>query len=198
MIRGGSRRCPRRCCGSRGPGRRTTSRRSSLPSPLDGRRLWLAGIGGAGMSAYAVLARTWGAEVAGWDRVRTASLDQLAGIEVGIAADPPKPPKGWEVFVSTAFAGRVPGKSRAELLAELVSLRDAIVVAGAHGKTTTSAMIAFCLERLGHDPAWLIGAEIPQLGGNAGPGAGGLVGEGDEADRPIASPRPRVAGLTHL
>jgi UDP-N-acetylmuramate--alanine ligase len=169
-----------------------------LPSPLDGRRLWLAGIGGAGMSAYAVLARTWGAEVAGWDRVRTAYLDQLDGIEVEIAADPPKPPKGWEVFVSTAFAGRVPGKSRAELLAELVSLRDAIVVAGAHGKTTTSAMIAFCLERLGHDPAWLIGAEVPQLGGNAGTGSGLLVVEGDESDRTIAALAPRIAIVTNV
>src|SRR5213079_1903986 len=198
MIRGGSRRCPKRCCGSRGPGRRTTSRRSSLPSPLDGRRLWLAGIGGAGMSAYAVLARTWGAEVAGWDRVRTPYLDQLGGIEVEISADPPKPPKGWEVFVSTAFAGRVPGKSRAELLAELVSLRDAIVVAGAHGKTTTAGMIAFCLQRLGRDPAWLIGAEVPQLGGNAGTGSGWLVVEGDESDRTIASLRPKVAVVTNI
>src|SRR5213079_1382420 len=133
MIRGGSRRCPKRCCGSRGPGRRTTSRRSSLPSPLDGRRLWIAGIGGAGMSAYAVLARDWGAEVRGWDRARTPYLAHLDGIEVEIADEPPSPPDGWEVYVSSAYADRVPGKSRAELLAELVSLRDSIVVAGAHG-----------------------------------------------------------------
>jgi UDP-N-acetylmuramate--alanine ligase len=169
-----------------------------LPSPLEGRRLWLVGIGGAGMSAYAVLARAWGAEVAGWDRVRTPYLDQLSGIELDISADPPMPPDGAEVFVSTAFAGRVPGKSRAELLAELVSLRDAIVVAGAHGKTTTSGMIAYCLERLGHDPAWLIGAEIPQLGGNAGTGSGPLVVEGDESDRTIAALTPRIAVVTNV
>jgi UDP-N-acetylmuramate--alanine ligase len=169
-----------------------------LPSPLEGRKLWLAGIGGAGMSAYAALARAWGAEVRGWDRVRTPYLDQLDPIEVEISAEPPAPPDGWEVFVSTAFAGRVPGKSRAELLAELVSLRDAIVVAGAHGKTTTSGMIAFCLARLGGDPAWLIGADIPQLGGNAGTGAGWLVVEGDESDRTIASLRPSVAVVTNI
>jgi UDP-N-acetylmuramate--alanine ligase len=169
-----------------------------LPSPLEGRKLWLAGIGGAGMSAYAALARAWGAEVRGWDRVRTPYLDRLRELEVEISDDPPTPPADWEVFVSTAFAARVPGRSRAELLAELVSLRDAIVVAGAHGKTTTSAMIAFCLERLGRDPAWLIGADIPQLGGNAGTGGGWLVVEGDESDRTIAALEPRVAVVTNI
>ncbi|MGZ8793619.1 MAG: UDP-N-acetylmuramate--L-alanine ligase, partial [Gaiellaceae bacterium] len=99
------------------------------------------------MSAYASLARAWGAEVRGWDRVQTPYLEQLEGIDVEISDEPSRPPEGWEAFVSTAFAGRVPGKTRAELLAELVSLRDSIVVAGAHGKTTTSGMIAFCLER---------------------------------------------------
>jgi UDP-N-acetylmuramate--alanine ligase len=169
-----------------------------LPSPLDGRRLWIAGIGGAGMSAYAVLARAWGAEVRGWDRVRTPYLGQLEGIDIEISDEPPQPPEGWDVFVSTAFAGRVPGKTRAALLAELVSLRESIVVAGAHGKTTTSGMIAFCLERLGRDPAWLIGADIPQLGGNAGTGAGWLVVEGDESDRTVAELRPRVAVVTNV
>ena len=150
------------------------------------------------MSAYALLARAWGAEVRGWDRVRTPYLEQLEGIDVEISDEPSRPPDGWEAFVSTAFAGRVPGKTRAELLAELVSLRDSIVVAGAHGKTTTSGMIAFCLERLGRDPAWLIGADIPQLGGNAGTGEGWLVVEGDESDRTIAGLRPRVAVVTNV
>jgi UDP-N-acetylmuramate--alanine ligase len=169
-----------------------------LPSPFEGRRMWIAGIGGAGMSGYALLAQAWGAEVRGWDRVRTAYLDRLDGIEVEISPDPPQPPSGWEVYVSTAFAERVPGRTRAELLSELVSLRDTIVVAGAHGKTTTSAMIAFCLERLGHDPAWLIGGDVPQLGGNAGTGSGLLVVEGDESDRTIASLRPLIAVVTNV
>jgi UDP-N-acetylmuramate--alanine ligase len=169
-----------------------------LRSPLDGRRLWIAGIGGAGMSAYAALARAWGAEVRGWDRVRTPYLDHLGGIDVTIADEPPEPPAGWEVFVSSAFGDRVVGRTRAELLAELVSLRDSVVVAGAHGKTTTAGMIAFCLERLGRQPAWLIGAEIPQLGGNAGTGSGWLVVEGDESDRTIASLRPALAVVTNV
>ena len=169
-----------------------------MPSPLEGRRLWLAGIGGAGMSAYALLARAWGAEVRGWDRVATPYLAHLEGIEVDLSEEPPAPPEGWEAFVSSAFADRIEGKSRAELLAELVSLRDSIVVAGAHGKTTTSGMIAYCLERLGLDPAWLIGADIPQLGGNAGTGAGWLVVEGDESDRTVAALGPRIAVLTNV
>jgi UDP-N-acetylmuramate--alanine ligase len=169
-----------------------------LRSPLEGRRLWLAGIGGAGMSGYALLARAWGAEVRGWDRVRTPYLDHLEGIEVDISEQPPTPPQGWEPYVSSAFAGRVAGRSRAELLAELVAQRDTIVVAGAHGKTTTTGMIAFCLERLGHDPAWLVGADIPQLGGNAGAGEGWLVVEGDESDRTIASLRPRIGIVTNV
>jgi UDP-N-acetylmuramate--alanine ligase len=169
-----------------------------LPSPLEGRRWWLAGIGGAGMSGYALLAQAWGAQVRGWDRVLTPYLDRLHGIEVEISDEPSPPPEGWEPYVSSAFAGRVAGKSRAELLAELVSLRDAIVVAGAHGKTTTAGMIAFCLQRLGRDPAWLIGGDVPQLGGNAGTGAGWLVVEGDESDRTIAALRPRIAIVTNV
>jgi len=172
---------------------------SSSPSqPLAGRRIWIAGIGGAGMSGYALLARAWGAEVAGWDRVETPYLRHLEGIAVEISPEPPEPPDGWEVYVSTAFAGRVAGRPRADLLAELVSLRRSIVVAGAHGKTTTSAMIAFCLDRLGLDPAFLIGGDVPQLGGNARAGEGWLVVEGDESDRSVAALRPEIAVLLNV
>ena len=169
-----------------------------MPSPLEGRRIWIAGIGGAGMSGYALLAQAWGAEVRGWDRVHTPYLERLSGIDVEICDEPPTPPHGWEAYVSTAFADRVEGRSRAELLAELVSLREAIVVAGAHGKTTTAGMVAFCLARLGRDPAWLIGGDVPQLGGNAGAGSGWLVVEGDESDRTIAALRPRIAVVTNV
>jgi UDP-N-acetylmuramate--alanine ligase len=150
------------------------------------------------MSGYATVARAWGAEVRGWDRVRTPYLEHLEGIEIEISPEPPSPPDGWEPVVSTAFAGLVEGKSRAEFLAELVGLRDAIVVAGAHGKTTTTAMIAFCLQRLGGDPAYLVGGEVPQLGGNAGAGQGWLVVEGDESDRTIERLRPKIAVLTNV
>jgi UDP-N-acetylmuramate--alanine ligase len=171
---------------------------SSLLQPLTDRRIWIAGIGGAGMSAYALLAHAWGAEVAGWDRVSTPYLAHLEGIDITIAPDPPAPPAGWEVYVSTAYAGRIDGRPRADLLAELVSLRSTIVVAGAHGKTTTSGMIAFCLDRLGLDPAFLIGGDIPQLGGNARAGGGLLVVEGDESDRSVAALRPDIAVLLNV
>ncbi|HYZ18244.1 MAG TPA: cyanophycin synthetase [Gaiellaceae bacterium] len=167
---------------------------------LGDRRLWFVGIGGAGLSGYAVLAKAWGAEVAGWDRVETPYLEHVraTGIPVTIEAEPAAAPDSFEAVVSTAFAGRVPGRTRAELLAELVSLQDSIVVAGAHGKTTTAAMIAFVLDRLGQDPAFLIGGDVPQLGGNARAGSGWLVAEGDESDRTIEHLRPKIAVVTNV
>ena len=168
-----------------------------MQRPLAGRRLWFVGVGGAGLSGYALLAHAWGAEVAGWDRVETPYLANVraAGIDVSIAPEPVVP-QGWEAVVSSAFA--VPGKTRAELLAELVLLQRSIVVAGAHGKTTTTAMIAFVLDRLGLDPSFLIGGEIPQLGGNARAGEGWLVVEGDESDRTISALRPEIAVVLNV
>jgi UDP-N-acetylmuramate--alanine ligase len=165
--------------------------------PLAGRKLWFVGIGGAGLSAYAQLARAWGATVGGWDRVETPYLAPLRDVELRIS-DEPGAPAGWEVVVSSAYAGRVDGKPRAELLAELVSFRRAIVVAGAHGKTTTTAMIAFCLDRLGLDPAFVVGGDVPQLGGNARAGGGWLVVEGDESDRSVAALRPEIGVLLNV
>ena len=163
---------------------------------LEGRRLWFVGIGGAGLSSYAFLSRAWGAEVGGWDRVQTPYLRRLDGVRVEIAPEPVVP-EGWEAVVSSAYPG-VTGTSRAEFLAELVSLRPSIVVAGAHGKTTTTGMIAFTLAELGRDPAWLIGGEIAQLGGNAGAGEGWLVVEGDESDRTVEQLRPEIAVVTNV
>jgi UDP-N-acetylmuramate--alanine ligase len=164
--------------------------------PLDGRRLWFVGIGGAGLSAYAQLARSWGAEVGGWDRVQTPYLAALDGIEVRVSPEP-SVPDGWEAVVSSAYPG-VPGRSRAELLAELVGLRRSIVVAGSHGKGTTAAMIAFALHETGGDPAWLIGAPVPQLGSNAGAGEGWLVVEGDESDRTVFGLPAEIAVITNV
>jgi UDP-N-acetylmuramate--alanine ligase len=152
------------------------------------------------MSGYAILANAWGAEVSGWDKRETPYLAgvRAAGIPVEISDGPPVVPPDAEAFVSTAFAGRVEGASRAELLAELVGLADSIVVAGAHGKTTTTAMIAFVLDRLGRDPSFLIGGQIPQLGGNARAGSGWLVVEGDESDRSLFSLPATVAVVTNV
>jgi len=166
--------------------------------PLEGRRIWLVGIGGSGLSAYGLLAHAWGAEVGGWDRNETPYLSALrtAAIEIRVSPEPEVPDE-WEVFVSSAYPS-VPGRPRAELLAELVSVGDSIVVAGAHGKTTTAAMIAFALRETGRDPSWIVGGEVPQLGANAGAGTGWLVVEGDESDRSVWSLRPRVAVLLNV
>jgi UDP-N-acetylmuramate--alanine ligase len=163
---------------------------------LDGRRIWFVGIGGAGLSAYAAIASAWGAEVGGWDRVDTPYLEHVRELEIVIAPEPVVP-DGWEIVVSSAYPA-VAGIPRAHFLAELVSLRASIVVAGAHGKTTTSGMIAFVLDRLGLDPAFAIGGEIPQLGGNARGGEGWFVVEGDESDRTVASLRPKIAVVLNV
>ena len=164
---------------------------------LRGRRLYFVGIGGSGMAAYANMARALGAEVRGWDARDTIFLGSLEGIDVDLGGEP-TPPDGWETIVSTAHQQRIAGTSRAAFLAELVAAQPAIVVGGAHGKTTTSAMIAFVLEETGRDPAWIIGGIVPQLGGNAGVGAGWLVVEGDESDRSIGSLAPQIAVVTNI
>jgi len=163
---------------------------------MTGRRLWFVGIGGAGLSAYAQLARAWGAEVGGWDRVRTPYLEALADATIEISPEP-RVPDGWEAVVSSAYP-HVPGLRRSEFLSELVSTRPSIAVAGSHGKGTTAAMIAFVLRETGRDPAWLIGAPVPQLGSNAGFGAGYLVVEADESDRTAFALAPEIAVITNL
>jgi UDP-N-acetylmuramate--alanine ligase len=165
--------------------------------PFTGRRFYFVGIGGAGLSAYANFAREWGADVRGWDARNTIFLEALDDIDVDIGGEP-APPDGYEVVVSTAHVGRAEGRSRAEFLGELVSHRRSIVVAGAHGKTTTTAMIAYVLRELGQDPSWIVGGVVPQLGGNAGVGTGWLVVEGDESDRSVALLRPEIAVVTNV
>ena len=163
---------------------------------MNGRRLWFVGIGGAGLSAYAQLARAWGAEVGGWDRVRTPYLEPLADVPVEISPEPVVP-KGWEAVVSSAYPA-VLGLRRREFLRELVAARPTIAVAGSHGKGTTAAMIAFVLRETGRDPAWLIGAPVPQLGSNAGFGGGHLVVEADESDRTAFALPAEIAVVTNL
>jgi UDP-N-acetylmuramate--alanine ligase len=175
---------------------------------LAGRRLWFVGICGDGMSALALLAAGLGAEVSGSDvrRSRFSPLLDEAGIEVVIGEQRAENvPAGAEVVYSSAVPRDNPEVAaaeravrRGELLARIVSDRPSIVVGGTHGKTTTAAMIAFCLQELGRDPAFVLGTEVPQLGGNARAGEGWFVTEGDEADRSIELLEPTIAVLTNV
>src|SRR4051794_36530470 len=156
------------------------------------------------MSALALVAHEWGAEVGGSDRASSSYVERLeaAGIPVAIGHDAANVPEGAEVIVSSAIAVDNPEvsrarvkKKRAELLAELVELRPSIVVAGAHGKTTTTAMIAFVLDRLGRDPSFLIGGGgPPPRGEGRGGGGGGGRGRGGGGRKGFSAAPPGARG----
>jgi UDP-N-acetylmuramate--alanine ligase len=176
------------------------------------RRFHMIGIGGAGMSALATVAYAWGAEVSGCDRALSTYVDRLMrfGIPIEAGHDPSHLEEGMEVVVSSAIAADDPELRaardlglrrlhRAELLAEMVASRRSVCVAGAHGKTTVTGMIAYAAVELGLDPTYLIGGEVPQLGGNAGPGGGRLLlAEADESDGSLALLRPRIAVVLNV
>ena len=124
-------------------------------------------------------------------------METLEGVEVDVGGEP-TPPPGFEIVISAAHVHRAAGRSRAEFLAELVALRRSIVVGGAHGKSTTAAMIAYVLRELGEEPAFIVGGVVPQLGGNAAAGEGWLIVEGDESDRSIGLLRPEIAVVTNV
>ena len=158
-----------------------------------GRRIHLIGIGGAGMSGYARVCRQLGADVSGSDREDSAKLEQLRaeGIAVFAGHRADQVPDGADVFYSTAIpadnperAGASNAKPRAELLRELSSLKRTIAIAGAHGKTTTSAMTTHILRECGMHPSYMIGGELRSTGQHADWTDGEwLVVEADESDR---------------
>jgi UDP-N-acetylmuramate--alanine ligase len=176
------------------------------------RRLHMVGIGGAGMSALAAVAYAWGADVDGCDTAESAYTRRLErfGVRVAVGHDRAHLEDGMDIVVSSAvpadadevLEARVRGLPvlhRAELLAEMVAARRSICVGGAHGKTTTTAMIAYAATQLGLDPTWLVGGDVPQLGGNAGPGGGDLlVAEADESDGSCSLLHPRIALVTNI
>jgi UDP-N-acetylmuramate--alanine ligase len=182
--------------------------------PWAGRRLHLIGLGGAGMSGYARVAAQLGARVSGSDRADSPALRALEplGIEVHVGHDAANVPSGdgVEVVHSTAIppdnperaAARergLPDHPRADLLAELSLLKRTIAVAGAHGKTTTSSMVAHVLLRAGLAPAYLIGGELTTTGRNADWGDGDwLVVEADESDRSMLALHVDIAVVTNV
>ena len=176
----------------------------STDKPWAGRRLHFVGVGGAGMSGLALVARALGAEVTGSDRAPDSPYLRRAGFAVSAGHDAGNVPAGAEVVVSSAIAPDNPERQagrelhRADLLGELTRLRPTIAVTGTHGKTTTSSMIVHALRGCGLDPGYLIGGEVRSTGSNAGWGTGEwLVVEADESDRSLLKLAPRVAVLTN-
>jgi len=176
------------------------------------RRVHLVGIGGIHMSAIAHVLLAWGHQVSGSD-LKLSSLtgrlqDQGATICEGHAADHLA---DAELVVYTAAAQPdnpelteakrrgLPLLQRAEMIARLLEGRQAIAVAGSHGKTTTTALIAFMLQEAGCDPTFLVGGEIIGLDTNARAGRGDhIVVEADEFAGAFLHYRPQVAVVTNI
>ncbi len=177
-----------------------------------GRKLHFVGIGGAGMSGLALVARTLGAQVTGSDRATGSSNAprlRSAGIEPAVGHDAANVPADAEVVVSTAIPPDNPERAvardrgqrelhRAQLLGELTRLRRTVAVSGTHGKTTTSSMVVHSLRGAGMDPSYLVGGEVRSTGTNAAWGTGEwLVVEADESDRSLLELSPDIAVLTN-
>jgi UDP-N-acetylmuramate--alanine ligase len=176
------------------------------------RHVHFVGIGGIGMSGIAELLRNLGYEVSGSDVRRSDVTDRLArlGVRVAIGHDAGNVGEADVVVVSSAIPRanpeiaharmrHVPVIPRAEMLAELMRLRFGIAVAGAHGKTTTTSMLALTLERAGLDPTAVIGGRLSAFGGNARLGRGEyMVAEADESDRSFLKLSPSIAVITNI
>jgi UDP-N-acetylmuramate--alanine ligase len=183
-----------------------------LTAPFAGRAFHFIGIGGAGMSGLALVARELGASVTGSDQAESSYCERLraAGIEPAIGHDPANLPEGADVVVSTAIpednpelaAARAAGARilhRGQLLGELSRMKRTIAVSGTHGKTTTASMVALALLETGREPAFLIGGELRAAATNAAWGAGEwAVIEADESDRSFLELGREVAVVTNV
>jgi UDP-N-acetylmuramate--alanine ligase len=176
------------------------------------RRIHFVGVGGIGMSGIAELLANLGYDVSGSDlrssdvtaRLATLGVDVKTGhvaahvgqadvvvVSSAVAADNPE--------VVEARARAVPVIPRAEMLAELMRLRYGIAIAGAHGKTTTTSMVALLMEHAGLDPTAVIGGRLSAFGSNARLGKGDyMVAEADESDRSFLKLSPTIAVITNL
>ncbi len=176
------------------------------------RRVHFIGIGGIGMSGIAELLVNLGYTVSGSDMQRTDITDRLEslGARIALGHDARHVSNAEVVVYSSAVratnpemaAARTRGVAvvpRAEILAELMELRQGIAVAGAHGKTTTTSMIALVLDVAGLDPTVVIGGLVSSFGSNAKLGRGKyLVAEADESDRSFLKLSPRFAVITNI
>jgi UDP-N-acetylmuramate--alanine ligase len=177
------------------------------------RRIHFVGVGGIGMSGIAELLANLGYAVSGSDAKRsdvTARLESTCGVSIfeghaaGHVGDADvvvysSAVKSANPELVEARRRGIPVIPRAEMLAELMRLRFSIAVAGSHGKTTTTSMIALVLERAGLDPTAVIGGRLSVFGSNARLGRGQyLVAEADESDRSFLMLLPSIAVMTNI
>jgi UDP-N-acetylmuramate--alanine ligase len=176
------------------------------------RRIHFVGIGGIGMSGIAELLVNLGYEVSGSDAKLSDMTERLARLGVRVAKGHDAVHIGGADVVVVSSAIRpgnpevdearrrgIPVIPRAEMLAELMRLRYGIAIAGAHGKTTTTSMVALVLERAGLDPTAVIGGRLSAFGSNARLGRGDyMVVEADESDRSFLTLNPAIAVMTNI
>lgn len=174
--------------------------------------IYLVGIGGAGMSAIATVLLEMGHGVAGSDIKESANTKRLRrmGAVIGLGHRPENLGSPGIVVKSSAISEEnaelveatlrgIPVITRAEMLAAIMSMRKGIAIAGTHGKTTTSSIVAQMLTGCGTDPSFLIGGELNEIGGNAHWGSGEfLVAEADESDGSLLNLRPWSVILTNV
>ncbi|HVL37047.1 MAG TPA: UDP-N-acetylmuramate--L-alanine ligase [Burkholderiales bacterium] len=176
------------------------------------RRIHFVGIGGAGMSGIAEVLANQGYVVSGSDLAASAATRRLAGLGVKIhLGHGAQHVQGADaVVVSTAVPAdnpevqaaresRIPVVPRALMLAELMRLKQGIAIAGTHGKTTTTSLVASVLAEGGLDPTFVIGGRLIAAGSNARLGAGDfIVVEADESDASFLHLQPVMAAVTNI
>jgi UDP-N-acetylmuramate--alanine ligase len=176
------------------------------------RRIHFVGIGGAGMSGIAEVLANLGYQVSGSDLSANAATRRLVGlgVKVELAHRAENVAGADAVVVSTAVQpdnpevlaareGRIPVVPRALMLAELMRLKRGVAIAGTHGKTTTTSLVASVLAEGGLDPTFVIGGRLNAAGSHARLGAGDfIVAEADESDASFLHLQPVIAVVTNI
>ncbi|RTL53118.1 MAG: UDP-N-acetylmuramate--L-alanine ligase [Rhodocyclaceae bacterium] len=170
------------------------------------------GVGGSGMSGIAEVLVNQGFEISGSDLAESATTRRLAaaGIKVSIGHQPENVQQADAVVASTAVKEdnpeviaarerRIPVVPRAQMLAELMRFKQGIAIAGTHGKTTTTSLVASALAAGGLDPTFVIGGRLNSAGVNARLGQGEfLVAEADESDASFLFLSPVISVITNI
>src|SRR3954469_19676634 len=176
------------------------------------RKIHFVGIGGSGMSGIAEVLANLGYQVSGSDLAENAATRRLGayGVKVFLNHDPKHVVGADAVVVSSAVhddnpevvaarENRIPVVPRALMLAELMRLKQGIAIAGTHGKTTTTSLVASVLAEGGLDPTFVIGGRLTAVGSNARLGAGDfIVVEADESDASFLHRQPVMAVVTNI